>query len=270
MEEHSFFSLENISDFIFKDDLLDENSSSLNGNIGSGSLSDLFPVLNNERPITNINSYLEKSKIFDAKKMHSPGRKRKSECLKKKRHSSNAKDNILSKIHTHFLNFLVNFANDAIKTVITDNQKKKFEFKYIDHRIKKQISRRHLKNFIMKQIKDILQLRISNKYRKFSKDKDYNKNIYNEVIADSDWLKRLFDINYLDAFKIYYHDCKPLSSFEFEGKVVIFSEETESFFCLYNYAETKEKKLRLKFIAEGYYLQLGYQTIYENELSTEL
>jgi hypothetical protein len=123
---------------------------------------------------------------------------------------------------------------------------------------------------ITKQIKDILQLRISNKYRKFSKDKDYNQNIYNEVIAESDWLEKLFDMNYLEAFKLYYNNCQPLTTFEFEGKVVNFSQETESFICLYNKAETKEKKLRLKFIAEGYYLQLGYQTIFENELSTEL
>ena len=88
MEENSFFSLENISDFYFKDDLLDGNSS-LNGNLGSDSLSDLLPVFKNERPITIINSHPEKSKIFDVKKMHSPGRKRKSECLKKKRHNSN-------------------------------------------------------------------------------------------------------------------------------------------------------------------------------------
>ena len=77
-------------------------------------------------------------------------------------------------------------------------------------------------------------------------------------------------MNYLEAFKLYYNNCQPLTSFEFEGKVFKFSKEIESFICLYNYAETKEKKLRLKFIAEGYYLQLGYQTIYENELSTEL
>ena len=269
MEEYSFMGLENISNNFLNDDLLDENSY-LNENLDSVLLSDIFREFNNERTLTIINNYPDKTKIFDVKKIHSPGRKRKLECLKKKRHSSNAKDNILSKIHIHFLNFLVNFANDAIKTTITVNEKKKFEFKYIDHRIKKQISRIHLKNFITKQIKDILQLRISNKYRKFSKDKDYNQNIYNEVIAKSYWLKKLFDMNYLDAFKLYYNNCKPLASFEFEGKVVNFSEETESFICLYNEAETKEKKLRLKFIAEGYNLQLGYQTIFENELSTEL
>ena len=120
------------------------------------------------------------------------------------------------------MNFLVDFANDAIKTAITVNKKKIFEFNYIDHRIRKQISRMHLKNFITKQINDIFQVGISNKYRKFSKDKDYNQNIYNQVIAKSDWLKKLFDMNYLEAFKLYYNDCQPLTSFEFGGKVVIF------------------------------------------------
>ena len=257
MEEYSFLNMQNNTN---NDDLLDENSF-LSGNFGLDSLSDLFieNITNRERP-----------PIFAIKKNKSPGRKRKGEFLKKKRHSSIDKDNILCKIHTHFLNFLVNCANDAIKTAITNKERKQLVFKYIDHRIKKQISKVCLKNLIKKQIKDILQLSISKKYTKFSKDKDYNKNTYNNVIALSDWLKKLFNMNYLDAFKLYYNDCQPFAGFAFGGKVIKFSDKTKPFLCLYNEADTKEKKLRLKFIAEEYYLQLGNKAIFKNELSIGL
>ena len=83
---------------------------------------------------------------------------------------------------------------------------------------------------IKNPISDILQLNISKKYRKLSLDEDYNKNIYNKVIDLSDWLKKLFDMNYLDAFKLYYNRCQPLECFEFEDKIIKFSKKTKSFF----------------------------------------
>jgi len=261
MEEYSFLTFDNISNIIFNVDRLDDNSP-LKLNFDSDSLLNLRPP--------TINNYPERAKIFNIKKKKTPGRKRNSEFLKKKRHSSNDNDNILCKIHIHFLNFLVNFANDAIKTAITNKERTKLVFKYIDYRLKKQISKIHLKNFVMKQIKDILQLKISNKYKKFSKDEDYNQNIYIRVIALSDWLEKLFNMNYLDAFKLYYNGCQPFTSFEFGGKVIKFSDETKSFICLFNEAEKKEIKLRLKFIAEEYYLQLGAQSIFRGNLFKEL
>ena len=84
---------------------------------------------------------------------------------------------------------------------------------------------------IKNPISDILQLNISKKYRKLSLDEDYNKNIYNKVIDLSDWLKKLFDMNYLDAFKLYYNRCQPLECFEFEDKIIKFS----NFIEIYNY-----------------------------------
>ena len=270
MEEYPSTTFDNISNIIFNDDRLDD-SSSLNINPDSDSLSYLLGEINNERHQTN-NNYLEKPKIFNIKKKKTPGRKRQKAFLKKKRHCSNDNDNILCKIHIHFFNFLVNFANDAIKIAINNTKERKhLAFKYIDHRIKKQISKKHLKNLITQQIKDILQLRISKKYSKFSKkDEYYNQNIYNGVIALSDWLGKLFSMDYLDAFKLYYNDCKPLTSFEFGGKVIQFSEETKSFAFLYNKAKKNEIKLRLKFIAEEYYLQLGNQSNFKGNLFIEL
>ena len=77
-------------------------------------------------------------------------------------------------------------------------------------------------------------------------------------------------MNYLDAFKLYYNGCQPFTSFEFGGKVIQFSEETKSFAFLYNKAKKNEIKLKLKFIAEEYYLQLGAQSIFRGNLFKEL
>ncbi len=268
MEENSSATLDNISNIIFNDDGLDD-SSSLNLNFYSDSSSNLFRELKNERHQTN-NNYPERPKIFNITKKKTPGKKRQKGFLKKKRHSSNDNDNILCKIHIHFFNFLVNFANDAIKIAINNaKERKHLVFKYIDHQTKRQISKIHLKNLITEQIKDILQLRISNKYKKFSKDEYYNQNIYIRSIALSGWLEKLFNMNYLDAFKLYYNNCQPLTSFEFGGKVIKFSEETKSFDFLYNKAKKNEIKLKLKFIAEEYYLQLGAQSTFIGNLYIE-
>jgi hypothetical protein len=234
------------------------------------SFSNLFKEIKYETKsaIINLN---EKSIEFITIKMQNHGRKRITELIGNKIHRSTDYDNILSKIQIHFFNFLVNFANDAIRTVITNNkERKKFEFKHIKHKDKIQISIAGLEKLIKKPISDILQLNISKKYRKLSLDEDYNKNIYNKVIDLSDWLKKLFDMNYLDAFKLYYNSCQPLECFEFEDKIIKFSKKTKSFFCLYNKAKNQKEKIRLKFIAGVYYLRLGNPTTFITEISAEL
>jgi hypothetical protein len=145
----------------------------------------------------------------------------------------------------------------------------KLEFKHIEHSIKVQISKKNLGILSRKPIGDVLQLDISKKYKKLSLDKNYNKNIYNIVIASSSWLKNLFDMNYLDAFELYYNNCQPIKLFEFEQKEIKFSKKTESFFCLYEF-ESEEKKTKLKSTAENYYLKLGKTTDSKPELTTEL
>ena len=52
-------------------------------------------------------------------------------------------DNILSKIQIHFLNFLVNFANDAIKTEFTDKLKNLI-FKNLEYAINRCIKKDQL------------------------------------------------------------------------------------------------------------------------------
>ena len=239
------------------------------GTFDFGPFENLFEEIDNRYIRTFIN-HPEKSELFQVKKMQNHGRKRITEFKGKKIHRSTDYDNILCKLQIHFFNFLVNFANDAIRTVITSNKEtKKYEFKHIKHEDKIQISIASLEKLIKKPISDILQLNISKKYRKLSLDEDYNKNIYNKVIDLSDWLKKLFDMNYLAAFKLYYNECQPLDSFEFEGKIIKLSKKTKSFIFLHDKVQTEEKRVNLKSIARDYYLRLLDPTIYKKELSTE-
>jgi hypothetical protein len=134
------------------------------------------------------------------------------------------------------MNFLINFANDAIKTEFNDKRKINLEFKKINHKIKKKISSKKMNKLIQSPISSILQLEISKKYKKLSLDKDYNKNIYNEIIALSEWLKKLFNMNFVDAFKLYYNDGESLDRIEFDGMVINFSNKTKNFNSLYNEA----------------------------------
>ena len=60
-----------------------------------------------------------------------------SRFSRKKRNRALDKDNIICTIQIHFLNFLINFANDAIKAEFKDKRKINLEFKKINHKIKK-------------------------------------------------------------------------------------------------------------------------------------
>ena len=191
--------------------------------------------------------------LFKTKKRNRPGRKGNINHTGKKCHKSTANDNILSKIQIHFLNFLVNFANDAIKTEFTDN-KKNLNFKNLKYAIKCCIKKDHLNKLKQSPINYILQMKISTKYKNYSDDENYNKKIYNKIVNESKWLKDLFNMNFLKAFKIYYNDCKALKDIDFQNKRIDLSKRTKSFSYKYNRANKKEQ-IKLKKKVEEYYLK---------------
>ena len=56
-------------------------------------------------------------------------------------HDKTGEDNILTKIQVHFMNFLVNLANDAIKVILKN---KNLNFKNINYKYKKKYKKRRL------------------------------------------------------------------------------------------------------------------------------
>ena len=143
---------------------------------------------------------------------------------KRKSHQKSDFDNILTKIQIHFLNFVINLCNDAMK-IINKNQKQ--YFRPINYKFKRNISFNNIKRLKEISIKEILAQEISEKYKLVSKT--INSEILALVVPSSQWLNDFFSINYLKAFSMYYNNCKPLKKINFKGKEIILSSKTKAF-----------------------------------------
>ena len=155
------------------------------------------------------------------------GRKRLKMENKKAIHGSNNFDNIQRKIQVHFLSFLINFCNDALKTEYTQFR---HSFKQINYKSKTTVNFNHTSFLKKSSIKDLLNLEISEKYSKYNKFE--NKKLLDKIILKSKWLNDLFEMNYLKLFDYYYNKEEPLYKIIFENKEILLSSKTKSFYYL--------------------------------------
>ena len=157
-----------------------------------------FPVLPKNIIITDKiepteNIKLNKKKIFFKVKKNVQdtnrklGRKTKSASEKSKEisdligvHGNKDFDNLERKIQVHYIRFIINFSNDALKA---ENISKCYKFKQIDTSIKETINYIHVKKLRQSSIGDIIQKDISNKYKRY--DKSENRKIFKKVVASS-------------------------------------------------------------------------------------
>ena len=197
-----------------------------------------------EKSITNIEDCY--STVNKEKKR---GRNR---CLKRKykrkTHTRNAHDNILCKLQVHFMKFLINISNDVIRQVLKKG--KKLSFVHLDYLIKKNINFTFFENLKSKQIKEVLQMPISSKYK--TKIKEYNKMIYNKVLAlnkesnQSNLLNEFFEMKYANLFKIYYNNAEALNNLYFNGECITCSIKTKSFYYLIqSYLDLKDEIMKV-------------------------
>ena len=226
---------------------------------------DLTDIKSKIQKLVKSNSSSYRPLNFITKKRMNRGRKivhnncktKDDNKCKRKTHTSNFIDNTLCKLQIHFLNFLVNFSNDAIRTAFGKEQKYRkdntsLKFKKIEHGIKRDIKTGTLENLMQNSISYVLKKKISNKYWKLSKIPDYNEQIYNQVIKKSEWLKNLLDMNYLNLFEKYYNQCNPIDSIYFEGKTIYLAKETKPFYNLYNKLNLEMKDKIIKIIKDLY------------------
>ena len=204
-----------------------------------------FPVLPKNiiitdkiEPTENIKHNIKKI-FFKMKKNvpvtnRKPGRKTKSASEKPKEisdligvHGNKDFDNLERKIQVHYIRFIINFSNDALKA---ENISKCYKFKQIDTSIKETINYIHVKKLRQSSIGDIIQKDISNKYKRY--DKSENRKIFKKVVTSSKWLRELFMMNYLELFNYYYNQEKPLRKLVFKNKEIYLSIKTKSFFDL--------------------------------------
>ncbi len=186
----------------------------------------------------------KKKPIFKTESLNNKrGRgRRPSKDIKIKVHTSLALDNILCKVQTNFLNFTVNLTNDAAINI--HHSKKKDLFKKFARDKKLKISSKYFDKLKNSSIKDLLEnMGISKKYKKF----DRNINQRNlEKLTEDDWFENFFEIKFLDLFSIYYNEEQPLKEVFINGKTIILSEKTKSFYyLLQKYKGSREDIIRV-------------------------
>ncbi len=217
----------NFNDFIFFDTHLSLNCCNSLENQCSSEERSLYFIQPNLIKEDKINKSIEKivKPVFLTKKTKGRGKNNnKKQIRKRKTHVKYAFDNVLTKIQVHFLNFLVDFANDALKHTIKD---RKYYFRKLNYNFKRNIKYNHFNELKTLKIKEILSQDISNKYKLTSKET--NKEIILRVTIFSNWLKAFFDIDYLKAFNIYYNKLKPLKKVINQGIEINLSSQTKSF-----------------------------------------
>ena len=164
-------------------------------------------------------------KTETAKKKRGP---KKHKDKKKAEHTDWDRDNITSKIQTHYLNFIFSFLNDCVPSSFLG--KKRIKFLNINHKYKRKASREHLERMKKSTILDILRdidISSKNKYA----DKNINK-INAEALIKDPWFKKIIEMKYLDLFLDYYNDEKPLQELMIFDKKIKLSEKTKSFYHL--------------------------------------
>ena len=150
-----------------------------------------------------------------------------TEKTKNKKQNSLRYDNISSKIQNHFLSFLISFLNDCVHSLsLSEN----IFFLKLQYKEKSKSSSKYFNKLKNSSIKELIEsMNISDKYKRFEKDKNRKKK---KKLSKNDWFVKVFGLKYLDLFSFYYNNEQPLKKLSFFGKTVNFSEKTQSFYDL--------------------------------------
>ena len=196
----------------------------------------IYPILQNSRP-----------KFKSEQKRIKRGRPNITN-KRKKEHSSSDMDNIISKIQTHFLTFIIFFLNDSVNEYYKEQ---KFTFLNFSHKEKSKVSFDYLNEIKNSTIGDLLlKMHISPKYKR-CKDTNINQNNLKQLEQNS-FFENLFKIKYLDLFSVYYNNQQPLKELKINEIKIKLSPKTMSFSALLQ----KDEKLKHDIIdvAKKFYL----------------
>ena len=139
----------------------------------------------------------KKNLKFDIKKLTKKKRGRRTENECKRIHDKNSVDNIMRKIQSHYLSFIISFLNDILE-ILNYEQK----FSKLDYEFKSNVNKNFVESLKRKTLAEIVCNKISVKYK--HKDVNSNSIIYNEI-KENKILKNILSENYVSFFKkIYY------------------------------------------------------------------
>ncbi len=130
-------------------------------------------------------------------KKNNLGRKRKEEINEninekkntKRTHTKYKKDNMRSKIMTHFSKFIISFLNDYMKKIYPE-EKNDF-FKKVDYKLRNKVNTDSINNIMQKTLKEFCKLKVSTKHKNCE-----NLNL-NSLNLLSNYFKNNFEENFL-------------------------------------------------------------------------
>ena len=198
--------------------------------------------------MTEKNNKKEKKIVFETKRYLPRGRQREFNP-NKKIHSWDSFDLILRKIQVHFLNFLIQLANDFIKSL---NEKIDINFLNILYAEKRKVFNR--KKLEELKYKDIFWLSISKKNKGIIQSKKTNHKKYLTACNKFPLLKEFFDLSYLKVFEEYYFTNKRIINFNKLN--ILLSEKTKTFDDLLNKERNRTIKSRFLFIVDKFYFKI--------------
>ena len=166
---------------------------------------------------------------------------------KRKPHTKNTEDNVITKIKTHYMKFIINFINDCI-----NSKNKKKLFKHFNHKDKSSPTRMHIKELQDSSISDLLMnIQFSTKYKQNKKNAEFNRKLVEKLSKDNTFFTRLFKMEYLELFDYYYNGNKPTKKIVIDDQTIKLSESTTTFFDLIQKnKDDKEHKERILEVAE--------------------
>ena len=175
--------------------------------------------------------------LFKIKKRGRKIQKAHADCKKKDEyyHDKFTPDNLLKRVHTHYMTFIIDYANEVIH---------KFGYKDIfiqaNYKYKKFVNKSNFSFLKGQNIGYILSLEISPKFRNENNFK--NKILYEKVIKIP-IIKKLFDQNYISLFENIYYKNKKYINLEYDDKndIIIFSEKVKTFDALLKKIRNNDK-----------------------------
>ena len=141
----------------------------------------------------------------------------------KRNHTKYKKDNMRSKIMTHFSKFIISFLNDYGK-IFLPNQKNDF-FKKVDYKLRNKVNINSINNMMQKTLNEFCGLKVSTKY----------KNCENLNFNSLNILSNYFEPNFFEKkISEFYKDFYLSKDIEKLKTVYGISNKTKNFECLLN------------------------------------
>lgn len=208
----------------------------------------------------NISSFpdseITKNITFKTVLHHKRGRKEKYKKIGKKSHGSGDFDNIMRKIQVSFINFLINLANDSIKTILGEDSN--FCFKDVKYKFKKVVSHEYVEKLKKCKYSDVIKMECSAKNKSYKENSNSNIKTFKEVCKLSPEFKKLFDLNYLYIFKKYFCEIENHQKIiDFDGLKIKLSKNTKGLYDLLK-KNVDRKEIFLNVVKNVYFRELNY------------